>query len=407
VANARNIKRESTVTTAEGPQPVKPPSYQARGAATPFDSGKYTIGQTSYPKDLLSSPQYGGNYVIFYINVHEDSMLLSGDNAAPTVSGTLPPRLNGELRGLNISETTLNVGFAGAAGVAVYGAKIGSKMTGGVAGGFSKAGADLKAEAVSAVGTTLDVALGAAAAGVAVKTLGGAKKEYKQLQQTIALYIPTDLSIRYGMQWEETDLAGTTAILAGAENFGGAIKEAFAAPFSDSNSLEGAGNQFMAGGSAIAGYGTSQALRLPGIGEAISKTSGVATNPKKEQLFKQVDFRTFTFSYQFFPKSAQESRSVQEIIKMFKLHMHPEFKQDSFNFMYIYPSEFDIYYYHNGKENLNLHRHTSCVLTDMSVVYSPQGLVTMFPDGSPTQINITLTFKELAILTKENIQDGF
>jgi len=85
--------------------------------------------------------------------------------------------------------------------------------------------------------------------------------------------------------------------------------------------------------------------------------------------------------------------------------MHPEFK-DANNFLYIYPSEFDIFYYNNGQENMNVNRHTSCVLTDMVVNYSPNGQFTAFANGMPTQINLTLTFKELATLTKEKIQDN-
>jgi hypothetical protein len=41
----------------------------------------------------------------------------------------------------------------------------------------------------------------------------------------------------------------------------------------------------------------------------------------------------------------------------------------------------------------------------MVVNYSPNGQFTAFENGMPTQINVTLTFKELATLTKEKIQD--
>ena len=85
--------------------------------------------------------------------------------------------------------------------------------------------------------------------------------------------------------------------------------------------------------------------------------------------------------------------------------MHPEFK-DNNNFIYIYPSEFDISYYTGGQENLNLHRHPSCVLTEMNVNYTPNGSFTAFENGMPTQINVTLQFKELALLTKDKIKDG-
>jgi hypothetical protein len=43
----------------------------------------------------------------------------------------------------------------------------------------------------------------------------------------------------------------------------------------------------------------------------------------------------------------------------------------------------------------------------MTVQYAPQGQFTSFDNGMPTQINITLNFRELALLTKEKIQDGF
>jgi hypothetical protein len=141
-------------------------------------------------------------------------------------------------------------------------------------------------------------------------------------------------------------------------------------------------------------------------GGALSAASGLAANPKKEQVFKNVDFRTFTFDYTFSPRSASEAAAVKKIINTFKLHMHPEYK-DLNNFVFIYPSEFDIYYYQGGTENLNLHRHTSCVLKDLSVNYTPNGAFNTFEGGMPTQINVTLTFLELAILTKAQIQDNF
>ena len=127
---------------------------------------------------------------------------------------------------------------------------------------------------------------------------------------------------------------------------------------------------------------------------------------RSENLFKAIDFRTFSFEYNFFPRNPAEAQNIRNIIKMFKLHMHPEYK-DSNGFLFIYPSEFDIFYYNNGKENLNLHRHTSCVLTEMNVNYTPNSSFTSFENGMPTQINVSLTFKELSILTKKEMEDGF
>jgi hypothetical protein len=55
---------------------------------------------------------------------------------------------------------------------------------------------------------------------------------------------------------------------------------------------------------------------------------------------------------------------------------------------------------------LNLHRHTSCVLTELNVNYTPNGTFSTFKDGRPTQINVSMTFRELTILTKELISEG-
>ena len=124
-----------------------------------------------------------------------------------------------------------------------------------------------------------------------------------------------------------------------------------------------------------------------------------------EQTFKGVDFRKFTFDYQFFPRDIKEAQNVMNIIYQFKFHMHPEFKSD-LNYVWIYPSEFDISYYTGGVENPHLHKHTSCVLEEMNVNYTPNGQFAVFSNGMPTQINVSLSFKELQILSKETVAGG-
>ena len=327
-----------------------------------------------YPDDLMRSGnnQYGGNYVIFYINVHEDSYLVKADGGAnvANIRGNITPGQAGSARGLTATGVGTAAVVAGAtAGVA---GKLGERAVG--AGGGS-----LKAGVAAGVA---NVAAGGIIGAAAIAAVGGAKKEYKTMNKVIALHVPNELSTRYSAQWGAEDLAGSQAIAASTESLGKAAQIATA-------------------------FAGALALKTPGAGQLLSKTSGIAGNPKKEQLFQEVDFRTFTFAYQFFPRSKEEAQNIQRIIKNFKLHMHPEYKPDTGQFLYIYPSEFDIVYYQNGKENMNLHRHTSCVMTDLSVSYSPSGSFASFADGMPTQINLTMTFKELALLTKETIDQGF
>jgi hypothetical protein len=84
--------------------------------------------------------------------------------------------------------------------------------------------------------------------------------------------------------------------------------------------------------------------------------------------------------------------------------MHPEVSTGGL--FYIYPSTFDIAYYYKGKENTNFNRISTCVLEDLAVDYGGQGFNT-FASGSPTEINIKLRFRELEVLTKERIFQGY
>lgn len=376
----------------------------ARGAATSFDSSTYKTAGMMYPDDLLADKnnQYGGNYVIFYINVHEDSTLIKSGKEA-TVAGNIPTSMRGDIAGMNVSKGSVTT-LAAITGAATANATDVAGKTAGAA------GVDLTGKGKVIANTVLGGVTGAAV----VAAVGGASKKYKRMQKAIALYVPTDLSIKYGVNWEEADLAGSSAIVAATEGMGEALKKGATAlgqgaqgRFGEAKqSAIGAGKSAGGVASAALNYGAGLALQVPGAGQFLSKSSSVAANPKKEQLFKNVDFRTFSFSYQFFPRDAAEAENVMQIIKAFKLHMHPEYK-DSQHFLYIYPSEFDIFYYQNGKENMNLHRHTSCVLTDMNISYAPQGIFATFENGMPTQINVQLQFKELALLSKESVQDGY
>ena len=76
------------------------------------------------------------------------------------------------------------------------------------------------------------------------------------------------------------------------------------------------------------------------------------------------------------------------------------------------PNTFDIQYMYAGAENEYLHKISTCVLENMSVSYSGEGKYQTFDgvDGEgapPTTTDITLNFKEMEIITKERVAEGF
>jgi hypothetical protein len=127
-------------------------------------------------------------------------------------------------------------------------------------------------------------------------------------------------------------------------------------------------------------------------------------NPFKETVFESVDFRSFAFKYKFFPKNKKESADVFRIIETFKFHMHPEMSDG--NLFFIYPSEFNITYYFGQQKNSYFHKFTTCVLESMDVSYGGEQF-SSFRNGEPTEINVSLTFRELEVLTKKMINQGY
>ena len=130
----------------------------------------------------------------------------------------------------------------------------------------------------------------------------------------------------------------------------------------------------------------------------------VATNPFREVLFEAINYRSFNFSYTFLPKSIKEVYNIKQIIDLFKFHMHPELSKDGL--FYVYPSQFDIQYYFQGKENNFLHKISTCVLTNMQVDYGNE-YFSSFRGGEPTEIRMKLTFQETELMTKERIVKGY
>ena len=374
--------RQQNNTSATDSAP-KQNLYTPRGPASAFESSKYRIENLVYPANLMS-PEYGGNYVVFYVNeafdpkLVKDSTDVNGQKVQTLEDSDLPPRDRGDLIAMKLSKAQLVAAYGvGAIGV---GAALGA-VTGGLAGA-------IKGGSVGAAPTV--------GVGIAASQAASATRSQRRLKTAIALHTPNQLQIRYGMQWSEED-TGSLAMGSQAIGIAGDIIKAL----SNGNK----NSDLQSAGPAAAAIATNAALtKAPGAA-GVSAATGLAANPKKEQLFKGVDYRTFTFEYQFFPRDSGEAQNVLRIIKEFKYHMHPEFK-DANNFVYLYPSEFDIFYYANGRENLNLHRHTSCVLTDLNINYTPNGSFTSFDDGMPTQINVSMGFKELSLLTKDKIKDG-
>jgi len=220
------------------------------------------------------------------------------------------------------------------------------------------------------------------------------------------LPMPSNLSTDYlhGGAYTEQDLGAAGAMLkpgdrslygnqgdmAGVAEFAGAAAGATAA-------VAGAlgGNKFLGVGS---GGFTDAALKVGG---------GIAQNPNKIVLFKAVPFRDHSFSWKLSPKNRQESDTIQGMIKMMRFYAHPEFVGGGLFFKY--PEFFHIRF--NHPEYLFDLRPSVC--TDIKVNYHSQGYPAYIRDKdgggipAPAEVELTLSFKEVEIITKNSLAEGF
>jgi hypothetical protein len=190
---------------------------------------------------------------------------------------------------------------------------------------------------------------------------------------SIALYIPEDVTFTQEAQYGEVSLNDALSSLTG-----GAI-------------------------GAVTSYidkGGNAALRL-GLNYL-----GYVFNPQQQVMFEGIDFRQFEMSFTFSPKSAKEAIIVRNIIQTFRQHAAPRIVTSVGGFFFTPPSQFNISYRLGNKENEFVNKIKPSVLENVTVSYAPNGWAA-HSDGSPVQTTLTLTFKEIELVDKIDIQNGY
>ena len=385
----------------KAPEPKKESRF-SRGTAplnfleTPLDKD----GQKRYPINVGNSAEFP-HYVVFYPLVREGTkrgkeLLANGggrifdqtdQNRVDPENGKIATGAAGALIGAGL-------GAAGGAGAASSLGEVLNKNGGttvnknpNATGGPVSIGVKM---AAGLVGGILGAGAGAAA-GVAASAIAGEQRLVIGSDEII-LYIPEKISSGYNANYETADLGALIGGLAsGKASVGGLFTE----------------------GTETADYMIRKAGRIANIAgfdqfnNVLQATSKRVENPYKEQLFRSMGFRKFSFDYRFAPYNEAEADVVfgeNGILKLFTSHMHPTLSANGL--FQTYPSEFMIIYYHNGAENTYVRKISNCVLTDMVIDYGAEGFTT-FSNGCPTEAFVRLQFSELETLTTDRIEKGY
>ena len=141
----------------------------------------------------------------------------------------------------------------------------------------------------------------------------------------------------------------------------------------------------------------------------IARSTGQILNNNLELLFQGVNLRSFPFSITFSPRGPKESKVVKSIIKSLKMSMAPKAGQFNENAQGIFlqsPDVFQLDYLRDGRNHPFLNSFKLAALTGMSVNYTNAGTYASYEDGTPVNIRMNLTFKELNPIYHEDYLQG-
>jgi len=217
----------------------------------------------------------------------------------------------------------------------------------------------------------------------------------------IALYMPPSVKVSYNQTYdaEETgmvgDLEAAGVAIAGAEGTAAKVEAA----------LQGVIGSTARNAKKILG----EFVALAGEGDPVrflAKRAGVAVNPRSEAFYNSPQPRSFSFSFDFWPRSMEEAEAVEKIIAIFKYNSAPGFKAGTLGSVFTIPNYWKISYMFNSTENTALNMIGACYCTDVEVDYAPDGQWTTFGDGKPVHTRMTVNMLEDRIITKQDIEQG-
>lgn len=218
-------------------------------------------------------------------------------------------------------------------------------------------------------------------------------RQTRRIVESIALYMPNTIVFDTNNDYEDIGLV----------DIGGKIVNGTSSII---DSLTRGGRGRMGAGSFLGKLG-DLASGIGGVASDASRLLQRPINPRVEVLFRNTLQRTFQFDFLFAPSSIEESASMHQIIKTLRFHAAPEYQNGFGGFMYIPPSEFDITFFNRGHEDQSIPRISTCALTKLAVDFAPQGVYSTFSTGAPVSCRMNIEFRELEVITKLRVLQGF
>jgi len=136
--------------------------------------------------------------------------------------------------------------------------------------------------------------------------------------------------------------------------------------------------------------------------QLVTRATGKIVQSNLELLFKNVNLRQFTFNWDLSPRNIDEAKEVKQIIRTLKRAMSPQdgsptsdVGTGATSWFIGSPNSFRLAYKRGSQKHPFLNSFKPCALTSIDMNYSGSGMYASYEDGTPVNMTMGLSFKEI------------
>ncbi len=250
----------------------------------------------------------------------------------------------------------------------------------------------------------------------------------------VCLPIPSGVNSQYGQSWDQKDVNITQGVggnIGEMAKSGEAGDEAKAFGEGVVNFLAGAaaggptGAALSGGAQAAAGSlmnflkgatgkGIKEALdaaKVGAVGAVLGaqgqRTLGQAGFSNSYMTYGGPAFRQFSFTFNLKALTQDNTLEIDQIVRFFKINSAPKVLQGGLYRIYELPRVFKISFHtKTGQLNQYLPKISKCALTGVGATYGG-AKYSEFTNNAPVETNLSLTFKEVSILSQGDMINGY
>ena len=255
---------------------------------------------------------------------------------------------------------------------------------------------------------------GSAGAGEGVGISGGStgtqgRTRTETVKRHYFLPVPNQMQDNQGVDYSTVELGAIVGKVAGkiedvVNNLGAATDAEQAGSIvgrAIGQGVKTISNASPADAGAIIQSALSPSARLSGIGGALL---GQVPNPHVTAFFKGVKLKNYSFSWQLWPQSAEETLTIEKMINTLKKDILPERGTGNLGLSLKYPKEAhcSIHTLNGNQSHINF---KPAFITDVNVDYAPQGPA-FLENGHPAGVGLTINLQETSIWLSNDYDDG-